>query len=155
MPRDKALSEQDRRILRALSADGRLSFAKLAERVGMSATPCWNRVQALEKSGVIEGYTALLNQKALGYAETVFVEVRLRTHSDDSLEMFSRALESVPEVMEAHIVSGKFDMLLKVAVESTEGHEKLLREKLLRLPGVRNTRSTFSLRRVKGMTAPL
>jgi Lrp/AsnC family leucine-responsive transcriptional regulator len=155
MPGSKTLTELDRRILRILTVDGRLSFAKLAERVGMSATPCWNRVQALEKAGVIEGYAAMLNQKALGYAETVFVEVRLRTHSDDSLEAFCRAIADLPEVLEAHIVSGKFDMLLKVAVESTHGHETFLRERLLRLPGIRNSRSTFSLRRVKGVSAPL
>ena len=79
----------DQRILRELRSDGRLSNAKLAERVGLSATPCWNRVRALEESGVIEGYAALLNQKALGLPDTVIIEVTLEKHDERTLERFA------------------------------------------------------------------
>jgi Lrp/AsnC family leucine-responsive transcriptional regulator len=80
------IDELDRRILRALRADGRLSNTKLAEKVGLSTTPCWNRVRALEEGGMIEGYTALLSQQALGYPDTVIIEVTLDRHDDDIFE---------------------------------------------------------------------
>jgi len=101
------LDETDRRILRALRRDGRLSNLKLAEQVGLSPTPCWNRVRALEDSGVIEGYAALLNQKALGLPDTVLIEVTLDRHDDDMLDRFGEALAELPEVMEAYLLTGE------------------------------------------------
>ena len=120
----------DQRILRELRSDGRLSNAKLAERVGLSATPCWNRVRALEDAGVIEGYAALLNQKALGLPDTVIIEVTLDKHDERTLERFGEALADLPEVVEAFLVSGEYDYLIKVAVAGTEGYESFLRRKL-------------------------
>lgn len=139
----------DRRILRELRNDGRLSNAKLAERVGLSPTPCWNRVRALEKSGVIEGYTALLNSKALGFPDVVIIEVTLDKHDERTLERFGQALVDLPEVTEAFLVSGEYDYLIKVSVAGTEGYEDFLRRKLYRLPGFGNSRSMFSLRCLK------
>ena len=112
------LDETDRRILRKLRRDGRLSNTKLAEKVGLSTTPCWNRVRALEEGGVIEGYTALLNQEALGLPDTVIIEVTLERHDDAMLEKFGRALALLPEVMEAYLLTGEYDYLIKVAVEA-------------------------------------
>ena len=143
------LDETDRRILRALRRDGRLSNLKLAEQVGLSPTPCWNRVRALEESGVIEGYAALLNQKALGLPDTVLIEVTLDRHDDDMLDRFGEALAELPEVMEAYLLTGEYDYLIKVAVSGTEGYERFLRQKLYKLPGVKHTRSTFTLRCLK------
>ena len=139
----------DQRILRELRSDGRLSNAKLAERVGLSATPCWNRVRALEDAGVIEGYAALLNQKALGLPDTVIIEVTLDKHDERTLERFGEALADLPEVVEAFLVSGEYDYLIKVAVAGTEGYESFLRRKLYRLPGFQNSRSIFALRCLK------
>jgi Lrp/AsnC family leucine-responsive transcriptional regulator len=139
----------DQRILRELRNDGRLSNAKLAERVGLSATPCWNRVRALEEAGVIEGYAALLNQKALGLPDTVIIEVTLDKHDERTLERFGQALADLPEVVEAFLVSGEYDYLIKVAVAGTEGYESFLRRKLYRLPGFQNSRSIFALRCLK------
>jgi Lrp/AsnC family leucine-responsive transcriptional regulator len=139
----------DRRILRALRSEGRLPNAKLAERVGLSATPCWNRVRALEEAGVIEGYAALLNQKALGLPDTVIIEVTLDRHDERTLERFGEALADLPEVVEAFLVSGEYDYLIKVAVAGTEGYESFLRRKLYRLPGFQNSRSIFALRCLK------
>jgi Lrp/AsnC family transcriptional regulator, leucine-responsive regulatory protein len=139
----------DRRILRELRNDGRLSNAKLAERVGLSPTPCWNRVRALEKSGVIKGYTALLNSKALGFPDVVIIEVTLDKHDERTLERFGQALADLPEVTEAFLVSGEYDYLIKVSVAGTEGYEDFLRRKLYRLPGFGNSRSMFSLRCLK------
>ena len=97
------LDETDRRILRELRRDGRLSNTRLAEKVGLSTTPCWNRVRALEERGVIDGYTALLNQEALGLPDTVIIEVTLERHDDAMLEKFGHALAQLPEVMEAYL----------------------------------------------------
>lgn len=147
------LDSIDRRILRELRADGRLSNAKLAERVGLSPTPCWNRVRSLEKTGVIEGYTALLNAKALGLPEVVIIEVTLDKHDERTLERFGQALIDLPEVVEAFLVSGEYDYLIKVAVTGTEGYEDFLRRKLYRLPGFGNSRSMFALRCLKRATS--
>uniref|UniRef100_Q46TD9 Transcriptional regulator, AsnC family n=2 Tax=Cupriavidus TaxID=106589 RepID=Q46TD9_CUPPJ len=149
MPTIPKLDDVDRRILRELRRDGRLSNAKLAEHVGLSATPCWNRVRALEESGVIEGYAALLNQKALGLPDTVLIEVTLDRHDDDMLHRFGQALAELPEVLEAHLLTGEYDYLIKVAVAGTEGYEEFLRHKLYKLPGLRHSHSTFVLRTLK------
>jgi len=143
------IDELDRRILRELRQDGRLSNTKLAEKVGLSTTPCWNRVRAMEESGVIEGYAALLSQKSLGYPDTVIIEVTLDRHDDDIFEKFGAALADLPEVMEAYLLTGEYDYLIKVAVAGTAGYEEFLRRKLYKLPGLRHSRSTFVLRCLK------
>jgi Lrp/AsnC family leucine-responsive transcriptional regulator len=143
------IDELDRRILRALRQDGRLSNTRLAETVGLSASPCWNRVRQLEETGVIEGYTVLLNQKALGWPDTVMIEVTLERHDDDTFARFGAALAEMPEVMEAYLLTGEYDYLIKVAVAGTEGYEQFLRRKLYTLPGLRHSRSTFVLRCLK------
>jgi len=143
------IDDLDRSILRELRRDGRLSNTKLAEKVGLSTTPCWNRVRALEEGGMIEGYTALLSQKALGYPDTVIIEVTLDRHDDDIFEKFGQALADLPEVMEAYLLTGEYDYLIKVAVAGTAGYEEFLRRKLYKLPGLRHSRSTFVLRCLK------
>ncbi|SPA34996.1 Lrp/AsnC family transcriptional regulator [Cupriavidus taiwanensis] len=153
MAQSPKLDDTDRRILRELRRDGRLSNARLAEQVGLSATPCWNRVRALEESGVIEGYAALLNQQALGLPDTVLIEVTLERHDDDMLYRFGKALAELPEVMEAYLLTGEYDYLIKVAVAGTQGYEEFLRHKLYKLPGLRHSRSTFVLRTLKRETS--
>ncbi len=143
------LDEIDRRILRELRQDGRMSNAKLADKVSLSASPCWNRVRQMEESGVIEGYTVLLNQQALGLPDTVMIEVTLDRHDDETFERFGRALAELPEVMEAYLLTGEYDYLIKVAVAGTAGYEEFLRRKLYKLPGLRHSRSTFVLRCLK------
>lgn len=143
------IDELDRRILRELRKDGRLSNTKLAEKVGLSTTPCWNRVRALEEGGMIEGYTALISQTALGYPDTVIIEVTLDRHDDDIFDKFGQALALLPEVMEAYLLTGDYDYLIKVAVAGTAGYEEFLRKKLYKLPGLKHSRSTFVLRCLK------
>ncbi|MYM35898.1 winged helix-turn-helix transcriptional regulator [Duganella sp. FT94W] len=143
------IDELDRRILRELRKDGRLSNTKLAEKVGLSTTPCWNRVRALEEGGMIEGYTALVSQTGLGYPDTVIIEVTLDRHDDDIFEKFGEALAKLPEVMEAYLLTGDYDYLIKVAVAGTAGYEEFLRKKLYKLPGLKHSRSTFVLRCLK------
>lgn len=143
------LDPTDRRILAALRENGRLSNADLAERVGLSATPCWNRVRRLENEGYIAGYAAILPQEKLGAADTVFIEITCERHDQEALKLFGETLIRMPEVLEVHLVSGDYDYLVRVAVDGTAGYERFLREKLYRLPGVRHTKSLFGLKALK------
>jgi len=149
--RDHTLDNHDRKILRALQGNARLSNADLAESVGLSATACWNRTRQLEAEGYIRGYAALLDQKKMGLADTVLLEVTLDSHEEDTLARFGEELAALPEVLEAYLVSGEYDYLVKVAVDGTAGYERFLREKLYRISGIRHSRSMFALRCMKSM----
>jgi len=151
MTRIKSLDTVDKRILRALQADGRLSNAELAEQVGLSTTACWNRTRQLEADGYIRGYVALIDQTRLGMTDTVLIEITLDSHEDNTLARFGEELALLPEVTEAYLVSGDYDYLVKVAVEGTAGYERFLREKLYRIKGIRHSRSMFALRCMKWM----
>lgn len=143
------LDRADRAIIAALLEDGRMSNAQLAERVGLSASPCWQRVRRLEKAGIIAGYTAVLDAAQLGASETVIIEVVLDRHDDEILENFGRAMASIPEVLEVYLTTGEYDYLVKVAVSGTAGYEEFLRHKLYKIPGIRHSRSSFALRCLK------
>jgi Lrp/AsnC family transcriptional regulator, leucine-responsive regulatory protein len=147
------LDEIDRRILRALQQDARLTTVQLAEKIGLSTTPCWNRLKRLETQGYIDGYIALINQEKLGLSETVIIEVTLDRHDEETLGRFGQLLTDLPEVIEAYLTTGDYDYLVKVAVESTAGYERFLREKLYRIPGIRHSRSSFTLRCLKKLTS--
>ena len=147
--KDGHLDDIDRKILRLLAQDGRISNQRLAEQVNLSSTPCWNRVKALEDMGIISGYAAILDQRALGMPDIVIIEVTLDHHDESILTRFGEALSGLPEVMEAYLVTGDYDYLIKVAVTGTEGYERFLRQKLYKLPGIRHSRSTFALRCLK------
>jgi Lrp/AsnC family transcriptional regulator, leucine-responsive regulatory protein len=143
--REDRLDEIDRKILRTLCRDGRITNQKLAQEVNLSATPCWNRVRALESEGFISEYVAILDQRALGLPDTVIIEVTLDRHDDEIFQRFGDALAALPEVMEAYLVTGEYDYLIKVAVSGTDGYERFLRQKLYKIPGIRHSRSTFAL----------
>jgi Lrp/AsnC family leucine-responsive transcriptional regulator len=145
----------DRKILRALARKARLTNAELAEEVGLSPSPCWTRVKRLEQAGVIQGYHALLDQAALGLPDTVFLEVMMERHDDTHLARFEEAVLAIPEVLECWLVTGEYDYMLKAAVGGTAGYERLLREKIYRLPGVRHTRTAFTLRCLKRTLSPV
>jgi Lrp/AsnC family leucine-responsive transcriptional regulator len=122
---------------------------ELAAEVGLSASPCWTRVRRLEAAGVITGYAALIDQRAIGITNIIFVEVTLDRHDDRMLERFGEALARIPEVLDAYLVTGDYDYLVRVAVTSTEHYERFLRESLYRIEGIRHSRSTFALRTLK------
>jgi len=145
----------DRRILRALHGQARLTNAELSEQVGLSPSPCWARVRKLEQAGVIRGYRAELDQAALGLPDTVIIEVMTETHDEAQLAAFEQAIAAMPEVIEAWLVTGEYDYILKAAVGGTAGYERLLREKIYRLPGVRHTRTAFGIRCLKQVFTPL
>ena len=149
------LDRIDRMILAELAADGRMSNADLAQRVGLSPSPCWQRVRRLQERGIIRGYTALLDQEQLGASEIVMIDVILERHDEEVVETFGNTMQSMPEVLEVHLTSGEFDYRLKVAVEGTKGYEAFLREKLYKVRGIRHTRSSFVLRTLKNVQAYL
>ena len=143
------IDEVSRKILRELQHDGRMANSKLAEKVGLSPTACWNRVRALEEAGIIADYVAILDQKALDLPDTVIIEVTLDHHDEETLERFGKALSELPEVIEAYLVTGDYDYFIKVAVAGTEGYERFLRRRLYKIPGIRQSHSTFALRCLK------
>ena len=149
------LDKFDIAILEALQKDARLSLQELGKQVGLTASPCWSRVKRMEEAGVIEGYSVRVNPEKVGLAEAVILHVTLDSHSDEALFEFGRALEAIPEVMEAFLVSGDYDYYIRVAVDGTRGYERFLREQLYKIPGIRNSKSSFVLRRLKQSQIPL
>ncbi len=149
------MDKTDRKILQVLQADARASLQDISQAVGLSSTPCWGRIKKMEEAGVIEGYTIRLNAQAIGLGDTVMVQVTLDSHSDNTLEKFGETLASIPEVIEAYLVSGEYDYLLRVAVKDTKDYERLLRERLYKIKGVRHSKSSFVLRTLKRADLPL
>lgn len=149
------LDKFDLAILSILRQDARASLQDISARVRLSTTACWTRVKKMETAGVIQGYTVRIDPAALGFTETVMVQVTLDNHSDDTIESFSKALEDIPEVIEAYLMSGEYDYLFRIAVRDTRDYERLLRERLYRIPGIRLSKSSFVLRRLKESTVPL
>jgi len=146
----------DNLILAALQRDGRLSNRELAERVHLSESACLRRVRALEDSGVIDGYTALVNQGKVGLPGNVFVSITLNRQEQADLAAFEEAAKRVPEVMECYLMTGQQDYLLRVVVSDTSDFERLHSQHLTRLPGVARVQSSFALRTVrKGNELPL
>lgn len=146
------LDRFDLAILGALRRDARVSLQQISAEVGLTSSPCWTRIKRMEEAGVIEGYTVRVNQAALGYADTVILQVTLDSHSDAMLESFGKALQAIPEVIEAFLVSGEYDYYVRVAVRDTRDYERLLREKLYKIKGIRHSKSSFVLRSLKAAT---
>ena len=153
-PAEAVLDDIDKKILRLLREDGHLTTQEVADRVGLSQTPCWTRIRRLEESGVITGYVALLSPELIGKPLSVMVELTLEQHDDEKIETFSRYIMQLPEVTDAYLTTGEYDYVIIAAVEDTEGYEAFLRKKLMKFPGIRHTRSTFCLRRLKRDASP-
>ena len=149
------LDKFDLAILAALQQDARISLQELSSQVGLTSSPCWARIKRMEEDGVIEGYTVHVNAAKVGLADTVIVQVTLDDHSDQALFEFGHALALIPEVLEAFLVSGDYDYYLRIAVSDTRDYERLLREKLYKIKGIRHSRSSFVLRTLKKADLPL
>ena len=143
------LNRIDRNILRTLQQHGRLSYAELARKVGLTTTPCIERVRRLERDGIITGYCALVNPDAVGAGMVVIVQIRLTRTSQDTFEEFKAAASQLPEVQECYLVSGNFDYLIKARVRDMKAYRELLGEKILSLPGVNGSRSYVVMEEVK------
>ncbi len=151
--RQAALDAIDRRILGRLQDNARLTNVELAEAVGLSPSPCLRRVRALEQTGTIRRYVALLDPAAVGLPVSVFVNVTLERQIESALERFEAAILKRPEVMECYLMTGDADYLLRVVTADLSAYERFLVEHLTRVPGVASIKSSFALKQVKYRTA--
>src|SRR5450830_1764888 len=145
----RGLDKLDRHILRILQQDGRVSMKELGEQVGLSITPCIERVKRMERDGVITGYFARINPAAMGATLLVFVEITLNLKSGDMFEQFRREVLRIPEVQECHLVSGDFDYLIKARIRGMTEYRKLLGDILLQLPGAAQSKSYVVMEEIK------
>lgn len=149
------MDEIDRKILRILQEDAAISNQALAARVGLSPSPCLRRVRALEAAGVIRGYAALVDGKAVGAGFVAFVEVRLEKQAEPYSSRFEAMMRTRPEVIDCAFVAGGFDYLLKIAVADLEDFHEFLTQVLARIDGVANTRTIIPVKWIKGTAAGL
>ncbi len=147
------LDDTDLRILSALQKSGRMSNSELSEKVNLSASACHRRVRRLEDEGYIRDYVALLDPRSVGRPTTVFVEITLSGQADELLEAFEREVALIPDVLECHLMAGKYDYLLKVVARDGDDFARIHRKSLARLPGVAQMQSSFALRTVFKTTA--
>jgi Lrp/AsnC family leucine-responsive transcriptional regulator len=146
------LDEIDRKILRHLQEEARISNADLADRVGLSPAPCLRRVRSLEEGGVIRKYVTLLDPAAVNLGVTVFVQISLDLQVEDRLEIFERAVMRRPEVLECYLMTGDADYLVRVVVPDVAAYERFLKDTLTRIEGVAGIKSSFALKQVKYST---
>jgi Lrp/AsnC family transcriptional regulator len=147
-----AMDRIDREILRLLQADGTLPIATIADKVGLSQTPCWKRIRRLETTGVIEKRVALLNPEKLGLGVTVFVSVEAPDHSEDWLRSFAETAAAMPEVMEFYRMAGDVDYLLRVVVSDMASYDAFYK-RLIGTVRLKNVTSRFAMERIKSETA--
>lgn len=145
----------DMAILRVLLLDSRKTLQEIGNEVGLSPTSCWTRIKKLEAHGVIKRYTIDVDPAKLGYHDSVIVQVTLESHTDETLYDFGRVLATIPEIQEAYLVSGDYDYYIRIAVRDTRDYERLLREKLYKIPGIRHSKSHFVLRVLKETSVPV
>ena len=150
MEQSARLDSYDHSIIRTLSEDGRISVLDLSERVGLSATPVARRVRRLETEGVIQGYSARIDEARLGFGVSVFVSIKLDRQVDEALEIFERAIAEFPEVVDCWLMTGNRDYLLRVATEGLRQFEEFLVGRMSKVPGIASMESSIPLRRVKG-----
>jgi Lrp/AsnC family leucine-responsive transcriptional regulator len=143
------IDQFDIHILRVLSREGRISLQDLSERIGLSTTPTARRVRRLETAGIITGYSALIDETALGFDVSVFVSVQLERQVDDALATFEAAAQQFPEVVDCWLMTGDRDYMLRIATTGLKEFEEFLVGRLTRVPGVASIQSSIPLRRVK------
>jgi Lrp/AsnC family leucine-responsive transcriptional regulator len=146
------LDRYDTRILSALQRNGRLSVVELAESIGLSPTPCARRIKALESSGAIEGYAAILNPARVGLEVLAMVQVKLTEHTDETVARFEREIEQMDEVTKCFAMTGAYDFILEVYGKDLDALSNVVLKKLIRVPNVRDMQSSVVLATVKRST---
>jgi Lrp/AsnC family transcriptional regulator, leucine-responsive regulatory protein len=144
----EGLDKIDREILKVLQADARVPNVELADKVGLSPSPCARRVKALEDAGIISRYATVVDQKSVGLPVSVFVSVTLERQVEGALAVFEKEILRRPEVMECYLMTGEADYLLRVVVADLDAYERFLVLHLTRVPGIANIRSSFALKQV-------
>jgi Lrp/AsnC family leucine-responsive transcriptional regulator len=148
------LDRYDRQILAVLQEDGRISNQDLADRIGLSPSPCLRRVRALEESGLVVGYRALLDARKLGLSLMALIHISMDRHTPDRFENFEAEVRAIPEVVECLLITGQdADYQLKTVVRDMDAYQELLLNRITRIPGVTGVHSSFVLRRVVDKTA--
>lgn len=143
----------DLKILDTLQSHGRLSNVELADRIGLSPSPCLRRVKRLEAEGVIEGYAVRINREKIGMGVTVFVSVGLERHREEEAERFRKVVLRLPQVVSCHAISGESDFLLEIVVADLNQYSEFVLKRLRRISGVKHLNSSFSLETMKPMAA--
>ena len=143
------LDDIDRRLLGALQENGRLPVTDLAEKIGLTTSPCLRRLKILEQAGIIRGYAALVDQQKVGLPVSVFVSVKLEMQREEALERFEAAIRDCPEVVECYLMTGPRDYLLRVVAQDLSAYERFLKQTLTRVEGVASIESSFALTQVK------
>jgi Lrp/AsnC family leucine-responsive transcriptional regulator len=146
------LDRHDLVLLAELQRDSRQTVQQLAAAAGLSSTPCWKRVKELEASGVIRGYTALVDREKVGLTLCVLAEVNLTRHTEDDVRRFEQAVGDAPQIVGCYATTGQADYVLKVLVPDIKSYEAFLHETAFKLPGVTHVRSTVVLKEVKAET---
>lgn len=152
-PAAPPLDAYERRILRLLQEDASLSNAEIADKVGLSASPCWRRIDRLEREGFIKRRVALLDRRKVGLNAQIFAQVKLNAHGRANLDEFAAAIRDLPEVLECYVMMGSVDFLLRIVAPDIEAYEKLFFNRLSQLPGVQEVNSTVALSEIKATTA--
>lgn len=147
------LDDFDRKILRVLQEDCSLSTAEIAERVGLSQSPCWRRIAVMEEAGIIRKRVALLDRRKVGLGAQVFANVKLSAHGRAHMAEFEATVREIEEIQECYVLMGTTDFLLRIVTTDIEAYEKLFFEKLSRLPGVQEITSSMALSEIKSTTA--
>lgn len=147
------LDAYDRRILELLQEDASLSSAQIAERVGLSQSPCWRRIQRLKEEGVIRGQVTLLDRKKVGLNTQIFAEVKLNAHGRSNFARFTEAIREFPEVLECYVLMGSVDFLLRIVTPDIEAYERFFFEKLSNVPGIQEVNSIVALSEIKSTTS--
>ncbi len=142
------LDRIDRAILREMQANARISNADLSGKIGLSPSACLRRVQLLERSGLINGYTVLIDEERMGYSASIFVQIELDRQNEDALQAFEAAVEDCPEIVECYLMAGQSDYIMRVLVQDLKDYERIHQQSLSRLPGVARLHSNFSIRNV-------
>ena len=143
------LDDIDRKIIGELQRNCRLTSQELADRVGLSASPCARRVRILEENGAIKGYVAVIDQAKVGLPVNVFASVKLERQREEELDTFSHAIAQWPEIADCYLMTGQRDYLLRIVVRDLEAYERFLKEKLTRLTCIASIESSFALGEVK------
>ena len=136
------------KLLNSLQKNARLTNLELAKQVGLSASPCLRRVKSLEESGVITGYSAIINQNKVHLSVNVFVQVSLERQSEERVQIVEEKIMEYREVMEAYLMTGEADYLLRIVVKDLQAYEKFLKDNLTKIKGIASIRSYFSLKQV-------
>jgi len=153
MSEPDTLDRYEKQILALLQEDASLSTTALAEKVGLSSSPCWRRIDRLEREGFIKRRVAIADRKKLGLNAHIFAQVKLNAHGRANLDEFSKAIQGFPQVLECYVMMGSVDFLLRIVAPDIEAYERFFFDCLSQLPGVQEVNSTVALSEIKATTA--